>query len=128
LREATVFSQSRRIAFHTPTARNVVEDLLKAGIANIGRQLATDNAILGHIKLAGSLPAESSVLFLSQTMLDRVDVRTLPGWVNPDCQGILEVEIAVNVMVFSHSQETVTNAVNSSLQGLGDVNEITGNS
>jgi len=124
LRDATVFSQSRRIVFQTPVARNSVEALLKACIANVGKQLSFDSVIPGQIKLAASLPREGGVLFLSQTTLDRVDVQTLPGWHDADCPGISEMEIVVNVMVFGLGQETVANAVATSLQGLGDTNEI----
>ena len=124
MREATVFSQSRRIVFHTPVARTAVEDLLKACIANIGGQLAFDNVILGHIKLVGRLSGEGGVLFLSQTTLDRVDVQALSEWLHADSPDISGMEIVVNVMVFGPSLETVTNAVNSSLQELGDASEI----
>ncbi len=114
--DATVFSQSRQIAFSTPAAMVDLERLLKEFLLGVGEALSYNGIILGHIKVMAKIPAGGELLFLSLTRLDQVDSKASPAWNRAEDAGVDSLELTINVLVFGYSRKTVETVVNTALQ------------
>ncbi|XEQ92016.1 hypothetical protein SCACP_08310 [Sporomusa carbonis] len=120
-RDATVFSQTRRIVFEKSLTTPEVERRLRDFIRSVGKALSHNEIILGHIKVLAKLPepAAEHFLVLSLTRLDRVDVTPSDCWRNRDGVILDSLELYVNVLVFEHTLSAVKKVVNDALKDLG---------
>ena len=114
LTDATIFSKAHSISFDKPVTKLNVEKLVKQLIQDIGRPLAHNGIIVGHIKILAKVPNEE-FLFLSLTRLDRLDVKSSSQWQTGLSSEFDSVNLDINVLVFGHSKKAVEKIVNDSL-------------
>ncbi len=114
--DATVFSQSRKIAFVKPATMVDLEKLLKEFLLGVGEALSYNGIILGHIKMMAKVPAGGEFLFLSLTRLDQVDIKASSAWGQAEDAGVDSLELTINVLLFGYSKNTVETVVNTALQ------------
>ncbi|CQR75145.1 hypothetical protein SOV_36490 [Sporomusa ovata DSM 2662] len=114
LTDATVFSKTHSISFDKPVTKLHVEKLVKQLIQDIGKPLAHNGIIVGHIKVLANVPGEE-FLFLSLTRLDRLDVKSSSEWQSGLSSEFTSVTLDINVLVFGHSKKAVEEIVNESL-------------
>lgn len=121
--EATVFSQSRCILFKQTITTLEAEQLLREFITSLGRDLAYNGVILGHIKVLARLwqPAAEPFFFLSLTRLDWVDITPSEFWAKQGCVSLDHLELDVNVLVFGYTMSQVEKVINNALRDLGNV-------
>ncbi|TWH52072.1 hypothetical protein [Sporomusa sp. KB1] len=114
LTDATVFSKTHTISFDKPVTKLNVEKLVKQLIQDLGRPLAHNGIIVGHIKVLAKVTNEE-FLFLSLTRLDHLDVKSSAEWQTGLSSEFNSVSLDINVLVFGHSKKTVEEIVNDSL-------------
>lgn len=114
LTDATVVSKTYSISLDKPVTKLHVEKLVKTLIQDIGRPLAHNGIIVGHIKVLAKVPGEE-FLFLSLTRLDRLDVKSSSEWQSGLASEYNSVTLDINVLVFGHSKKAVEEIVNGSL-------------
>ncbi|SMC32041.1 hypothetical protein [Sporomusa malonica] len=119
--EATVYSQSRYIIFRNNITTLEAERLLRELVMSIGRELAYNEVILGHIKVLAKLlqPVAEHFLFLSLTRLDQIDVVPSECWPKEGDVIIDRLKVYVNVLVFGHTMSKVEEVVNNALKSSG---------
>lgn len=118
--DVTVFSQNYRIVFKKSLTIREEEDLLQNFVASVGKALAYNEIILGHIKVLAKLPepAAEHFLVLSLTRLDRVDVTSSGSRCNAGMVIPGSLELSVNVLVFGHTLSKVKKVVNEAIGNL----------
>lgn len=119
--DAAIFSRHYRILFEKPMTTAQAEELLRECIMTIGRGVACNNIILGHIKILARLSklAVEHFLFLSLTRLEQVDVIPSNCWRNVSGIVLDSLELEVNVLVFGHALGEVEAKVGEALGQLG---------
>ena len=116
LTDATVFSKFYPIVLKRAVSKKELEEMLKNLIQSIGKPLAHNGVIIGHIKLIAGL-SDKGFLFLSLTRLDRVDITPLSEW---NCEGneVISLDLTINVLIFGHSKGVINEVVNASIAEL----------
>lgn len=114
LTDATVFSKTHSISFDKPVTKLNIEKFVKQLIQDIGKPLAHNGIIVGHIKVLAKVPSEE-FLFLSLTRLDQLDIKSSSEWQSSLSSEFNSVILDINVLVFGHSKKTVEEIVNDSL-------------
>jgi len=113
LTDASIFSKTYHIIFEQPVAKASFEKYVERLIQAIGRPLAYNGIILGHIKILGKL-SEEEFVFLSLTKLEQVDIKPSVQWINGLSNEINSIILDVNVLVFGYSKTVIEEVVNAS--------------
>jgi len=112
--DATVFSKSYHISFEKPVDKSNIEKLVIQLIQDIGRPLAHNGIIVGHIKVLAKV-SDEDFQFLSLTRLDRVDVKSSSQWQTELSGEFNSINLDINVLVFGYKREVIEEIVNGSL-------------
>ncbi len=123
--DATVFSQRYQIFFEKSMTIMQTESVLREFVVSIGRALACNEIILGHVKILARLPepALDNFIFLSLTRLDQVDQTPSEYWANIGGVTLDCLVLHVNVLVFGHTLSQVEEQVVVALKKLGGLIE-----
>ncbi|SDF00652.1 hypothetical protein [Sporomusa acidovorans] len=113
LTDATVFSETYCIEFEKPVTKPTVEKMVTRLIQAIGRPLAHNEIIVGHIKVLAKLDEE--FMFVSLTRMDRVDIKLSDKWTTDTVAKFSRVKLDINVLVFGYSKKVIAELVNHSL-------------
>lgn len=114
LTNAAIFSKTYHIIFEHPVAKAQFEKYIGRLMQDIGRPLAYNGSILGHIKILGKL-SEEEFLFLSLTKLEQVDIKPSSQWTTRMSDEINSITLDVNVLIFGYSKEIIEEIVNDSI-------------
>lgn len=123
--DAAIFSRHYRVFFEKSMTTLQAEELLRECIMTIGRGVACNNIILGHIKILARLPklAMEHFLFMSLTRLEQMDVIPSKCWRHVSGVVLDSLELEVNVLVFGHALGEVEATVAEALRQLGGIIE-----
>lgn len=115
---ATVFSKHYELALQKLMTIPQIEESLREATATIGKALANDGIILGHIKILARLPdlAVDRFLFLSLTRLDQIDITPSKYWSQVGGVNLERLELHVNVLIFGYTFSQIEAVVNDVLK------------
>lgn len=114
LTDAVVFSKTRQVDLAQEVTKPTIERLVRQFIQDIGRPLAHNGIIVGHIKLLVKV-SEEEFLFASITRLDRVDLKMSSDWAAGLDNKYHQIKLDINVLIFGHSEEAIEKVVEGSL-------------
>ncbi|WP_371371741.1 hypothetical protein [Sporomusa aerivorans] len=115
---ATVFSKWYDVSLGKIMTTTQTEELLRESIAFIGRALAYNGIILGHIKILARLPEPviDRYLFLSLTRLEQIDITPSKYWSKVSGIGLTHIELHVNVLIFGYTFSEVEAVITEALK------------
>jgi hypothetical protein len=115
--DAVVFSKKYCLDFPGSVDKPAVAELAGKLIQDIGRPLAHNGIIVGHIKVLAKWPDEEFI-FLSLTRLAQVDVKKSAQWTDTLAAGENSLQLDINVLLFGHTYTEIETVVLSSLAQL----------
>jgi hypothetical protein len=115
---ATVFSKRYEFSLEKLMTIPQLEESLRESMAFIGRALACNGVIAGHIKILARLPelAVDRFLFLSLTRLGQIDVAPSKYWSQVSGVSLDRLELHVNVLIFGYTFSQIEAVVNDALK------------
>ena len=114
--DATSFSKFYPIILKRAVTKKNLGEMLKRLIQSIGKPLAHNGVIIGHIKILAEI-SDEEFLFLSLTSLERVNIAASSDWTYEGDE-LIGLDIKISVLLFGHSKSVVVEVVKVSIAAL----------